>query len=244
MQRTLHDSLRLGAAALVWAALALPLAAAQGGGPPNVKPVQDGAKTAEKTGEKAAAKAGAKAGEKAGAKEAKSAEQAGAKAGEKAGAKAEAKAGAKAGGAHARAHREVLEPVAFEQARYVKRVAQLERISQIGEEKGNGRLAEQAAILAAKNDAHHAKRIAELRAKHGDEQVDSALAWIEERGESRRGAGVVKAAKQKQKDTGAVVDGKARAEAKDKKEKTDEAKEKAKQKAKDKPEGNKEEPKS
>ncbi|MDA1260267.1 MAG: hypothetical protein O3A20_06550 [Planctomycetota bacterium] len=174
-------------------------------GPPGAKPVQaEAAKTAEKTAKQAGEKA----------------EQA-----EPAGEAAKR-------GSHARDNREVLEPVAFEQARYVKRCAQLERIKQIAAEKNNEKLSQQAEELVLKNDGHHTARLAELRTKHGDEQVTAALAWIETRSKERSGAGVVKAAKDKQKETGSAVDKKTKENAKDKKEKTDEMKEKAKQKVK------------
>lgn len=174
--------------------------------PPSAKPVAaEAAKTADKT-----------------------AQQAGASTDEAA---AQAEAKSKKGG-QAKANRAVLEPVAFEQARYVKRLAQLERIKAIAAEKNNEKLAQQAEALRVKNEEHHNKRLATLRTKHGAENVDAALAWIDARAKERGNLGVVRAAKETQKETGNAVDRKTREEAKERKERTDDMKEKAKEKVK------------
>ncbi len=138
-----------------------------------------------------------------------------------------------------RAHREVLEPVAMEQARYMKRCAQLVRIQEIASEKSNEQMSAQAAELTAKNEEVHAARLAELRTKHGSANVDAALAWIDKRSGERENPGIIKAAKDKNSDVGQKVGDKERNKAKNKQEKTDELKEKAKEKAKDKPKENK-----
>lgn len=209
MKKSFHTMIPV--AALAWlvagaASAAQPLQDA----PPAAKPVQaEAAKTADKT--------------------ARQAKQAGQSTDETVA--QESKAPAKQGGV-ARANREVLEPIAFEQARYTKRLAQLERIKEIAAEKNNDQLNQQAEALRIKNEEHHSNRMADFRAKYGAEKVDAALAWIDKRVKERGNLGVVRGAKDKQKDTGNAVDNKTRQEAKERKERTDEMKEKAKEKVK------------
>lgn len=209
MKKSFHTMIPV--AALAWlvagaANAAQPLQDA----PPAAKPVQaEAAKTADKA-----------------ARQAKQAEQSADET-----VVQESKAPAKQGGA-ARANREVLEPIAFEQARYTKRLAQLERIKEIAAEKNNDQLNQQAEALRIKNEEHHSARMAEFRTKYGAEKVDAALAWIDKRVKERGNLGVVRGAKDKQKDTGNAVDNKTRQEAKEKKARTDEMKEKAKEKVK------------
>jgi hypothetical protein len=87
--------------------------------------------------------------------------------------------------ATAKEHKEVLKPVAFEEARYRKRLAQLDRIEQIAKEKKNAKMLAEVAELRVKNDEHHAKRDAKLRATHGDAQVDAALKFLEKHGKGK-----------------------------------------------------------
>lgn len=87
--------------------------------------------------------------------------------------------------AAARDHKEILKPVAFEEARYRKRLAQLDRIEQIGKSKKNAKLLAEVTELRLKNDEHHARREAKLRAAHGDQQVDAALAFLEQHGKGK-----------------------------------------------------------
>lgn len=204
----------ISAAACAWLLAAGALAAQPiQSGAPATKPAEP-AKTAEKAAEKAAKQAG---------ETAEQAEQ-----------KAEQKADRSKSGGAARDNREVLEPVAFEQARYNKRSAQLERIKQIAAEKNNEKLSRETEELIMKNDQHHLARLDQLRAKHGAEEVAAALAWIEKRAAERGAIGVVGGAKnQKSEEFGE----KAREKAKDKKEKTEDMKEKAKEKVKEKPKG-------
>jgi hypothetical protein len=212
MKKSFHTMIPV--AALAWlvagaASAAQPLQDA----PPAAKPVQaEAAKTADKAAKQA--------------NQAKQAEQSTDES-----VVQERKSDAKQGGV-ARANREVLEPIAFEQARYTKRLAQLERIKEIAAEKNNDQLNQQAEALRIKNEEHHSSRMAEFRTKYGAEKVDAALAWIDRRVKERGNLGVVRGAKDKQKDTGNAVDNKTRQEAKEKKERTDEMKEKAKEKVK------------
>ena len=85
----------------------------------------------------------------------------------------------------ARAHKEILKPVAFEEARYRKRLAQLDRIEQIARDKQNEKLLAEVAELRARNDEHHQKRMTKLRATHGEQQVDAALAFLEKHGKGK-----------------------------------------------------------
>lgn len=203
--KTFHTTMIAAACAGLLAGAALAATPIQDA-PPGAKPVQaEAAKTAAPD----AAQAGATTDE----------------------ATAQAEAAGKKGG-QARANRAVLEPVAFEQARYVKRLAQLERIKKIAAEKNNSQLAQQAEALRVKNEEHHSKRLATLRTKHGAENVDAALAWIDTRAKERGNLGVVRAAKETQKETGNAVDRKTREEAKERKQRTDDMKEKAKEKVK------------
>lgn len=207
MKKSFHTMIPV--AALAWlvagaASAAQPLQDA----PPAAKPVQaEAAKTSDKA-----------------ARQAKQAEQSTDEA-----VVQESKAAGKQGGA-VRANREVLEPIAFEQARYMKRLAQLERIKEIAAEKNNDQLNQQAEALRIRNEEHHAARMADFRTKFGAEKVDVALAWIDKRVKERGNVGVVRAAKDSKKEGG--PDGKTRQEAKEKKERTDEMKEKAKEKVK------------
>lgn len=134
-------------------------------------------------------------------------------------------------GEEARKHREVLKPVAMEEARYRKRVAQLERIEQISARQGQADQASRIEELRVRNDEFHEERMAALRAKHGDQQVDAALAFIEKHGkgkaiQSPRG----KAGREKLKEqTGDKADQRAR----DAKEQRDRNREKIKDQKKD-----------
>lgn len=99
--------------------------------------------------------------------------------------KPESEEGAATGAAKARDHKEVLKPVAFEEARYRKRLAQLDRIEQIATEKQNSKMLAEVAELRMRNDAQHSKRNLKLRTQFGDEQVDAALAFLEKHGKGR-----------------------------------------------------------
>jgi hypothetical protein len=135
----------------------------------------------------------------------------------------------------ARAHKEVLKPVAAEEARYRKRIAQLDEIGQIASKKNNEEQTAQVEELRVQNDEHHAARLTELRLQHGDEKVDAALAFIETHGKGRpiqppkNKKAREKAKEQTGRKTGEKV--------KEGKEDMDKAKEKAKEKSGEKPQG-------
>jgi len=143
-----------------------------------------------------------------------------------------AKSAPGAGGA--RANKDVLKPVAFEEARYRKRLAQLERIEQIATEKQNAKMLAEVAELRLKNDEHHAKRDAKLRSQHGDEKVDAALAFLEKHGKGKpvKPPKNAKAREAMKDQTGDKAD----AKIKDVKKDADKAREKAKDKPDQKPE--------
>lgn len=133
----------------------------------------------------------------------------------------------------ARAHMDVLKPVAMEEARYRKRIAQLERIESIAVKNGKQDQLGQVEELRVRNDAHHDARLADLRAKYGDEKVNAALGFIEKHG---KGKAVQmprsKAGREKlQEQTGADADRRAR----EAKEQRDRAKEKIQEQNQKKP---------
>lgn len=138
------------------------------------------------------------------------------------------------GAAAARANKDVLKPVAFEEARYRKRLAQLDRIEQIATEKKNAKMLAEVAELRLKNDEHHAKRDAKLRSQHGEEKVDAALAFLEKHGKGKpvKPPKNAKAREAMKDQTGAKADDKI----KDAKKDADKAREKAKDKPDSKPE--------
>lgn len=88
-------------------------------------------------------------------------------------------------GEEARAHMDVLKPVGLEEARYRKRIAQLDRVTEIATKNGKQDQLGQVAELRLQNDAYHEKRLAELRAQLGDQNVDAALAFIEKHGKGK-----------------------------------------------------------
>lgn len=138
------------------------------------------------------------------------------------------------GAAAARANKDVLKPVAFEEARYRKRLAQLDRIEQIAKEKMNAEMLAEVAELRLKNDEHHAKRDAKLRSQHGDDKVDAALAFIEQHGKGKpvKPPKNAKAREAMKEESGGKADGKI----KDAKKDADKARGKVKGKPDSKPE--------
>ncbi len=135
----------------------------------------------------------------------------------------------------ARAHKEVLKPVAAEEARYRKRIAQLDEVGQIASKKGNEQQSMQVEELRVQNDEHHEARLTELRLQHGDEKVDAALAFIETHGKGRP---IQPPKNKKARDKAKEQTGRKTGEkVKDGKQEMDKAKEKAKEKTGEKPQG-------
>lgn len=85
----------------------------------------------------------------------------------------------------ARANKDVLKPVALEEARYRKRNAQLDRIEQIANERQNPRMLAEVAELRERNNLHHVNREDKLRSQHGDEKVDASMAFLERHGKGK-----------------------------------------------------------
>lgn len=134
-------------------------------------------------------------------------------------------------GEEARKHREVLKPVAMEEARYRKRIAQLERIEEIATRQGKTDQLSRIEELRVRNDEFHDERMTALRAKHGDQQVDAALSFIEQNGKGKAVQGPRgRAGREKLKEqTGDKADQRAR----DAKEQRDRNREKIKDQKKD-----------
>jgi len=136
----------------------------------------------------------------------------------------------------ARANKDVLKPVAFEEARYRKRKAQLDRIEQIATERQNEKLLAEVAELREKNNQHHIRREDKLRTQFGDEKVDASMAFLEKHGKGKpvmppRNAKAREAMKNETGD-------KAREKIKDVQKDADKARERAKDKPDGKPDGN------
>lgn len=134
----------------------------------------------------------------------------------------------------AEAHRDVLDPVAGELARYHKTRAQLDRIERVAREEKKTDMKEKVLRLRERNEQTHRERMEQLRKAHGEARVAEAVKFIEEHRKGRVGKG--SAAQQAMKEKAKNESGEGfKEKAKNRQEKSEKAKEKVKN-SKDKPE--------